>query len=146
MLQLRFCESVSLKIIDFKSPSVFSLYLFFKTIYFFIGPSASQPRPCCYLSDLVTFIGPSALRFYPTRLLGPFTFLGAVSLLSRQPNYRLHRSVTQVDVVGLLSLVFIRGFSKLVTFQPSPNYTLYRSVTQVKAVGLLSLVFIRDFQ
>ena len=42
--------------------------------------------------------------------------MGAVSLLSRQPNYRLHRSVTQVDVVGLLSLVFIRGFSKLVTF------------------------------
>ena len=75
-----------------------------------------MPRPCCCLSDFVTFIGPSALRFYPTRLLGPVTFVVAVGLLSRQPNYRLHRSVTQMDVVDLLSLVFIRGLSELVTF------------------------------
>ena len=39
-----------------------------------------------------------------------------LSLFSRQPNYRLYRSVTQVKAVGLLSLVFIRGFSELVTF------------------------------
>ena len=117
MLQLRFCESVSLEIIDFKSLSVFSLYLCLRLFIFYrtVGFLASS----LLLSDLVTFIGPSALRFYPTRLLGTVTFVGAVSLLSRQPNYRLHRSVTQVGVVGLLSLVFIQGFSELVTFQLS---------------------------
>ena len=42
-----------------------------------------------------------------------------LSLFSRQPNYRLSKSVTLVRAVGLLSLVFIRGFSELVTFLPS---------------------------
>ena len=54
--------------------------------------------------------------FYQSRLQEHVTFVGAVSLLSRQSNYRLHRSLIQVNVVGLLSLVFIQGFSELVTF------------------------------
>ena len=54
-LQLRFYESVSLAIIDFKGPQVFfSLISILRLI--FIGSS---------LSGLVTFSGPSALRLYP---------------------------------------------------------------------------------
>ena len=68
-----------------------------------------------------------------------------LSLFSCQPNYRLSRSVTLVKAIGLLSLVFIRGFSELHFFSRQPNYRLYRFVTQVKAVSLLSLVFIRGF-
>ena len=88
-----------------------------------------------------------------------------LSLLGRQPNYRLQKPFPLVEAVGIFSLVFVQDFSELVTFYRivdffslvpvvlvnlplllgcQPNYRIQKPITLVGAVGFFSLVFVQD--
>ena len=105
----------------------------------FIGPSASQPHPCYCLSDLVTFVGSSALKPCPTRLQELVTSVRAIGFFSLV-------SVQDLVILSLLLGRQLYSFAQLNFKSPSLSWgpSAFFSLVSVQDLAILSLLLGRQ--